>query len=396
MGPETAQVVIVGGGVVGASAAWHLTRLGCRDVLVLERGKRAGEGSTGRATGGFRAQFGTPVNVRLSLLAREKLLAFEDETGVDPGYEPHGYLFLAGGEESLDALRRALGVQRGAGLLDSREVDRREIAALNPALRLDEVIGATFCPTDGFIRPLAILRGYLEAAARSGVRIRYGESCRKIRVEPRGDGSRAPARVTGVRTERGDIATPAVVDAAGAWAAEVASLAGAALPVRPERRQVAATAPFDGLPAAMPMTIFADDGFHLRVRDGRTLLLWPRESRSSDPFDTRFDPKWLDGLMDLAVRRVPCLARTAIDPGACRAGLYEMSPDRHAILGESPEVKGLYYACGSSGHGIMHAPALGQLLAEIVLDGEASSLDVRALRPSRFDEGDPNPEAGLL
>ncbi len=193
--------------------------------------------------------------------------------------------------------------------------------------------------------------------------------------------------MVGVRTEAGEIVTRCLVDAAGAWAAGVAALAGADLPVVPERRQVAVTHPFGGLPESMPMTIFLEDGFHLRVREGRVLLLWPRESRTADPLDMRFETSWLDGLMDRAVGSVPCLSAASIDIAACRAGLYEMSPDHHAILGESPEVRGLYYANGSSGHGVMHAPALGQLLAEIILDGRATSIDVGSLRPSRFVEG---------
>lgn len=391
MSRERADVVVVGGGVIGASVAWHLARRGCRDVLVLERGAGPGEGSTGRATGGFRAQFDTPVNVRLSLLALEELLAFAGETGVDPGYEPHGYLFLAETDEQRSALRRALAVQRSAGLDASREVTMAEIAELNPAVDLSGITGGTFCAIDGFLRPLALLEGYTKAARRLGVRFRHGAACDAIRVEERA-GER---RVTGVRAGEEEIATPAVVDAAGAWAAQVAALAGAELPVTPLRRQVAPTGSFDGLPPDMPMTIWPD-GFHLRVREGRVLLLWARETPAADPFDARFDPAGVDGLFEVAARRVPALAATAIDLPAGWAGLYEMSPDRHAILGESPEVRGLWYAAGSSGHGVMHAPALGRLLAELLLDGAASSLDVRPLRPSRFAEGEPNRGTGLL
>ncbi|MBA3583481.1 MAG: FAD-binding oxidoreductase [Gemmatimonadetes bacterium] len=383
MATETADVVIVGAGIVGASVAWHLAERGCRDVIVLERGEGPGEGSTGRATGGFRAQFDSEINVRLSLLARRKLLRFEEDTGVTPGYAPCGYLFLAQSQKDLQILRAALAVQRDAGLGESREIGPEEVAEINPHVRLEGIVGGTFCAADGFICPLDILGGYLAAAARNGVRVRYGESCCGIRVE----GAGGTDRVVGVRTEAGEIATRRLVDAAGPWAAGVAALAGADLPVVPERRQVAVTCPFDGLPDTMPMTIFLEDGFHLRVREGRVHLLWPRESRTADPLDMRFETSWLDGLMDRAVGSVPCLSAASIDIAACRAGLYEMSPDHHAILGESVEVRGLYYANGSSGHGVMHAPALGQLLAEIILDGRATSIDVGSLRPSRFVEG---------
>ena len=389
---ETAEAVVVGAGVVGASVAWHLARRGCRGVVVVERGARPGEGSTGRATGGFRAQFGSAVNVGLSLLAREELTEFPELVGGEPVYDPCGYLFLATGEAALAELRAAIRVQREAGLGESREVGPGEIRELNPHASTDGVVGGTWCPSDGFVRPLGVLAGYLDAAGRLGVDLRFGEEVSGFRVEG-GEGDR---RIAGVITSRGEIATRRVVNAAGAWAGEVAALAGAELPVVPERRQVASTRPFDGLPERMPMTIWADDGFHLRVRDGRVLLLRPRESAGETPFDTRFDRGWLGGLMELARERVPALAGAEIDPAASWCGLYEVSPDRHASLGASPDVAGLFFANGSSGHGVMHAPALGLLLAELLLDGRATSLDVAPLDPGRFRAGRPSFAPTLL
>jgi sarcosine oxidase subunit beta len=176
----------------------------------------------------------------------------------------------------------------------------------------------------------------------------------------------------------------------------VAAWAGVTLPVTPLRRQAAATAACDLLPETMPMTIFAGDGFHLRVRDGRVLLLRPTPGAAGRPFDDSVEPAWVQEVAEVACRRLPVLSRVPVDPGACWAGLYEMSPDRHAILGPAPGCSNLFLANGSSGHGVMHAPALGQLLAEIISDGTASSLDVRSLRPTRFEEGDPNAGSGLL
>src|SRR5215211_1528718 len=178
----TAEVVIVGGGVVGASVAYHLAARGVRDVLVLERGASPGAGSTGRATGGFRAQFGTRVNALLSLLSREKLLRFEEETGVDPGFRQVGYLFVAGCGEELRELVYAQAVQHECGLAEAREVNVEEVARLNPALNLGGVAGGVYCPSDGFIRPLEILRGYAEAAARLGARFRYGVTVEGVRA----------------------------------------------------------------------------------------------------------------------------------------------------------------------------------------------------------------------
>lgn len=347
----TAGIVIAGAGVIGCSIAWHLACRGLRDIVVVDRHAAPGGGSTARATGGFRAQFGTAVNVRLSLLSREKLLRFQEETGVSPGYEPHGYLFLATAEEQLRQLRDALEVQRRCGMTDARTVTPEQARELNPAIDDPEIAGGTFSPTDGFIRPMEILRGYYESALRMGVRFAFGQDIRSL--------------------------DPGVtyVNAAGAWASELCDV-----PVVPLRRRVAGTEPTQVLPPNMPMTIWAGDGFHLRVRDGRVLLLWP-----DTPAD---DEAWMHEVLARAHRRVPALRGVPIDEASCWSGLYEMSPDRHAILGPHPDRPNVYLANGSSGHGVMHAPAIGQLIAEMILEG-ATSIDIRALRPSRFAEGDP-------
>ncbi len=227
---------------------------------MLDAASGPGQGSTGRATGGFRAQFATPVNVRLSLLARDKLLRFRDELGADPGYDPRGYLWLASDETQLARLRALRAIQHGEGLAEAVEVTPADIAELAPAIDRAGLVGGAFCPTDGFIRPLAILDGYLAAAARLGVRVDWDS--RVVAIERSGD------RIDAVRTARGRVPADVVIDAAGAWAAPVAALAGVALPVAPLRRQILPTVQQSALPAEMPMTIFAD-GFHLRVRDGR-------------------------------------------------------------------------------------------------------------------------------
>ncbi len=386
---RSAQVIVIDAGVIGASVAYHLAERGCGDVLVLERNPEPGRGSTRRATGGFRAQFGSEANVRLSLLSREKLLRFEEELGVDPGYRPCGYLFLAEDEAQLDALRAAQEVQRGADLEEAREVGPSEIAQINPAVRADGIVGGAFCPTDGFIWPMEIVRGYVEAAERLGVRFEYGTGCEGFRLD-------GPGRISTVRATSGDVAAGSVVNAAGAWAASVARDAGLDLPVEPLRRQAAVTHPFDALSQDMPMTVFVEDGFHLRVRDGRVLLLLPDEPDGVDPFDQSVEEDWLGLVVETARERVPCLRQASVDRARCWAGLYEMSPDGHALLGALPEAENFYFANGSSGHGVMHAPALGQLLSEIILDGAAHTLDAHALRPTRFREGEPNAGPALL
>lgn len=379
--------VIVGAGVIGASVAYHLARRGVRDVLIIDEREAAGQGSTSRATGGFRAQFGTEVNVRLSLLSREKLRSFGEETGVDPGYDPRGYIFLARSREELSALDAAREIQNRCHLSETRMVSREEAARITPAVAPEQHIGGSFCPTDGFIRPLEILRGYLQAALRLGTRVRYGVRLTGFTT--------SGSRIAAVETTEGSIAVETVINAAGAWAACVTRHLGFALPVMPRRRQVASTVETDALPPSTPMTIFAGDGFHFRVRDGRVLLLWPDELPVEDPFSTDVEDVSLQEIVRLRDERLPILRHIPLDRQHCWGGLYEISPDRHAILGRAPEWENLWLANGSSGHGVMHAPALGQLLAEMITGAEPS-IDVTPLRPERFAEGALNRGVDLL
>jgi glycine/D-amino acid oxidase-like deaminating enzyme len=382
-------VVIVGAGVMGASAAYHLAARGRRDVLVIDCGSAAGEGSTSRATGGFRAQYGTAINVRLSLLTRSKLRRFSDEVGGECGYVPAGYLWLASSAGVLKGLAEARALQHAEGLTEATGATPDEVALINPAIALDGILGGSFCPTDGFVHPLGILNGYLEAAQRLGVDVSWGEEA--VDAERSASG-----RITALLTTRRRIATDMVINAAGAWAGAFGSACGLNVPVSPLRRQVALTEPTRALPDSMPMTIFTDDGFHLRVRDGRVLLLWPTPGLLGRPFDATVDAEWIDAVTAKAHARVPVLRDVPVDSAGSWAGLYEMSPDKHAILGAHPECENLFLINGSSGHGVMHAPALGHLLAEVVLDGRATTIDTHALRPERFSEGDLNESAGPL
>lgn len=377
MSPVSWDVLVVGGGVVGWSVAHHLARAGVRRIVVVDRGG----GSTERATGGFRAQFATEVNVRLSLLSREKLLAFQEETGVDPGYRSAGYLFLAATDAQRQQLGTALEVQRGCGCADAALVDLEDVRRLVPCIRTDGVVGGAFSPRDGFIRPLQIRQGYLEAALRAGVQ----------RIAAAVTGLSRQGDVLRVETSAGVHEAATVVNAAGAWAGALGAMAGVDVPVTPLRRQVARTVPTSALPASTPMTIFAD-GFHFRVRDDHVLLLWPNDG-APDPFDVSVEPEWTAQVAAATRERVPPLADVPI--ASTYAGLYEMSPDEHALLGPAHGLEQLFLVNGSSGHGVMHSPALGQLAAEM-LTGRTPSLDVHALRPSRFAEGRPNPVRRLL
>ncbi len=353
-----AGIVIVGAGVIGSSIAWHLAARGVRDIVVRERHHDFGGGSTPKATGGFRAQFGSEVNVRLSLLSRQKLLRFQDEFGVDSGYRQYGYLFLARSKREIEELRRAQKIQYACGLTEARMIDAAMTRELNPAVDDPTIMGGAYCPTDGFIRAMQILRGYSDAARRLGVRFEFGCEVKKL--------------------------DPAVtyVNAAGPWAGEISNV-----PVTPLRRRVASTVPTNILPETTPMTIWAGDGFHFRVRDGRVLLLWPDNPPN--------DEVWMEKVLIFTRERVPVLCDVPIDSEHCWSGFYEMSPDRHAIVGRDPQIENLFLANGSSGHGVMHAPAIGQLLAELIVDGK-TSIDITPLRPSRFAEGKPTIGSTLL
>jgi glycine/D-amino acid oxidase-like deaminating enzyme len=384
---ETADVVIIGGGIVGASIAYHLTEAGCRDVLVIEREAHQGKGSTGKSMGGVRAQFATPVNILMSLYSIDFFARFEEATGYPADYRPHGYLFAATTERHLDYLKANRARQMSLGLKGVELVSREEIAEIVPQLRSDDIMGGTFCPTDGFVDPHSVMMGFMLRARERGARLWLSTSVESIEVE-RGE-------VAAVVTSRGRVETRAVVNAAGAWAAEVARLAGCELPVKPLRRQLVPTEPFDKLPARFPMVVDMSTGFHFRREGQRILLAW-NDPQETHGFKTDFDLSFIEKILVRAAERVPCLAEAEVNPQRAWAGLYEMTPDHHAIIGEATGVRGLFLANGFSGHGVMHSPATGRLISELILHGETRLLDARPLRPERFSEGDLLTEAAVI
>lgn len=378
---KKAEVVIIGGGVVGASVAYHLTERGVKDILILEREPQQGLGSTGKATGGVRAQFETEINIRMSLYSLNFFSQFNYITGVECGYESRGYLFLAGNERQLDYLKTNVERQRSLGLKDVEIVDAESISKMVSGLNVSDISGGSYCPIDGFIDPLAVMAGFTKVATDRGAQVMHGVHVTGIKTES--------DKAVAVETDEGEIFADNIVLCSGAWAKEIAATAGIDLPVEPLRRQIIWARSQAELPINLPMVIDLNDGFHFRpAKNSRHELLFAYPD-PDEPNSTRtdFDPAFIDKVLPKAKHRAPFLAETEIVHEKCRAGLYEMSPDHHAILGGC-EVEGLYFANGFSGHGVMHSPATGRALAEIIVDGKASFLDVSSLSLDRFARGE--------
>ncbi len=380
-----AEIVIIGGGVVGASVAYHLTQRGCRDVLLIEREGSLGLGSTGKATGGVRAQFETDINIKLSLYS----LDFFRDWDFDCEYDPRGYLFLATDAQQFEYLKRTGTRQRELGYAEVELLDRKAITSLVPGMHCDDIVGGSFGRRDGFINPLAVLEGFMTEAAIKGARVKTGTVVRSINVES--------GRVTGLRTSDGILECERVVICSGAWAKNLAATAGIDLPVEPQRRQIVWARTPHALPQDLPMVIDLSNGFHFRpardfhadaaVADGHDILFAYPDPEEPVGFSTDFDEEFLAKVAEKAAHRAPFLNGSKIVYEKCRAGLYENSPDTHAILGGCA-IEGLYFANGFSGHGVMHSPATGRALSEIILDGEASFLDVSCLSIERFAKGE--------
>ena len=384
---ETADVVIIGGGIVGSSIAWHLCEAGCTNVFVLERESQQGKGSTGKSMGGVRAQFATDVNIQMSLYSIPFYATFEEQTGETAGYRPQGYLFLATSDRQLQQLQANQVRQKALGLKDAEMLSADDIRKSFPLLRTDDVAGGSFCPTDGFVDPNSAMVGFSKAACSRGARVL--KSAEVLGIETDGHGACA------VRTSNCEIATRVVVNAAGAWATQVGRMVGIELPVVPTKRMLVPTEPFAEFPHTAPMIIDMSNGFHFRPESLGFLLAW-NDADERHGFDTNFEPDFLEKILTRAAERVPCFENLAVNPKKAWAGLYEVTPDHHCILGAVPEVPGFFVANGFSGHGVMHAPATGRILADLILKGETSIVDAHVLRPSRFREGDTIHETAVL
>lgn len=369
---ESAGVVIIGAGIVGSSIAWHLAQRGFTDVVVLEKADTEVSGSTARSAAGVRHQFATEVNVRLSIYSIERLKHFTEETGGYSGLKQIGYLLLVSDAEIWKQYQRNASLQQSLGVR-SRTLSPAEASKLVPFARLDDVIGATWCPDDGHCDPHGIATGYLNAARRAGVEVRRATPATAIK--------RSGARVVAVKTPQGSVACETVINAAGSWAGEVGALAGLKIPVLPYRRCVYMTEPV-ALPEC-PFVIDASSGFYMRP-EGEKLLIGVTNEEEPPGENLAVDWEWLETVLERGAARFPFLANTGIVRRNCWAGLYENTPDHSPILGRHPDVENYLDASGFSGHGVMHSPATGMLIAEEVLDGRAHTIDIDDLRITRF------------
>jgi sarcosine oxidase, subunit beta len=372
--PRTAGVVVIGGGVVGCSIAYHLARRGQTDVLVLER-DAVGAGTTSKAAGGIRAQFATETEIRFSLESRRVFETFAEEFGVDPGYTRIGYLFLVTDEADLRGFEARMALQRGLGV-DVRRLAPDDAARLVPGLRVDDLVAAVWGPDDAMAGPAEVTDGFARRARALGVRIVEGVEVTAIEQEG--------GRVRGVRTTRGPVATPVVVNAAGPAAARVARLAGVRVPVHPRRRHIFYTEPFLELPGPVPLTTDRGSGFYFRKELDAVLLSPGDVTDVGDDLVAPVDWSMVEDVVPKAVHRLPALERARIAGGW--AGLRPLTPDDHAIIGPAPGVEGFFLAVGFCGHGFQHAPATGRLVAEWLLDG-APSMDLSLFDPGRFSAG---------
>ncbi|MDD2695512.1 MAG: FAD-binding oxidoreductase [Anaerolineales bacterium] len=372
--PKTANIVVIGGGVMGASTAYHLALRGEKDIVLLEKEEFFGLGATGRCAGGVRYQFSTEINVKLSLVSLPMLERFQEETGQSIDYRKCGYLFILTNEADVQVFQAAMRMQNRLGA-QTEWLTGDEIRQRLPNMRLEDVLGGTFNAQDGLVDPNSVVMGYINAGTRRGVRALTNSAVTGISVEH--------GKVTGVQTARGSIAAPVVVDATGPWSGATSQLAGLRVPVTPLRRQWLTTAPLAEIPPDFPFMLDFAHSLYFH-REGMGLLTGMSNPNEKPGFDQSVDPEWELVHMEAATRRLPLLEKAGL--ASHWAGLYEVSPDAHPIFGKTP-VKGYYLVTGFSGHGFMHGPVSGKLMSEIILDGQATTVDVSMLDLARFEEG---------
>lgn len=367
---NTADVVIIGGGIVGASTAFHLAEQGQKNVVLCERDLLA-QASTGLCVGGIRQQFSHPANILLSQEVIRLFERFEEEFDVDIQFRQAGYIFLAQHSDTWEDVKTSVQIQHKYGV-PVELLPPEEIKSRWAYLEVNDLEGGTFCPEDGYADPYLVAMAFANAARRLGVHIREQTHVTAISVEH--------GRIRGVSTTQGPISAPIIVNTAGAWGGEIARMAGLKIPVKPYRRQVFATKAFDLIPRPVPMVIDLDSLFYFRGEDPCIILgMSDREETSS--FTTHVDRAFLERVIEAAVYRAPVLEKAEILRGW--GGLYAITPDENPIIGAIPEIEGFLCAVGFSGHGFQHGPAVGRILAELICKGQ-TDFDLTPFAHDRF------------
>ncbi len=372
------DVIIIGAGVIGCSIAYHLCKLGLTNVLLIEKEEFPGTGSTSKANGGIRAQFTTEINVQMSLLSMRLLDEMDEEMRSQSGYLKAGYLFMTAKQEHLMQLEKNIGYQQQLGVSVDL-LNREEIAARVPFAKTDDLVGGSFGSRDGFIDPNGLTNAFLTRALAMGAR--YLSRTEVVGLVRGGVGE----RVRGVKTNAGDFFADFVINCVGPSAHKIGEMTGIEVPVQPVRRQIAVTGPTPFMPRVIPMTIDMDTGLLIR-RDGDGTSLAYSIPDEPPGFNLKFDPEFVELIAPMMMQRFPILEPAGFNFSRCWAGCYEVSPDHHAILGESG-VPGFLLCNGFSGHGVMHSLAAGLAMAELIVKGRAESIDIAPLSVRRFAEG---------
>ena len=371
---KTADAVIIGGGIVGLSIAYYLALKKAGRIVLFEKGQ-LGEGSTSRCVGGIRTQFSTEINIRFSLESLKVFEQFKEEFGINPEFKRIGYLFLATNDGEMKIFKENVKLQKKFNI-PVELLSPDEISARWPYLKMDDILGGTFCPWDGYAGPSEVLSGFTIGAKRAGVKIYEG-------IEVLGISS-AKGKIYGVKTKGEEIFTSLVINAGGPYAASIGEMVGIKIPIKPLRRQIFITAPFHLTDHPIPLTIDFHRGWYFRQEGDGLLLSGPLDLEPS--FNLNIDYEAMAETSENAMYRVPVLEKARIARGW--AGLYEISPDHHAILGKVPEAGGFILANGFSGHGFQHSPAVGKVIAESIVDGKAATICISSLSIERFERGE--------
>jgi sarcosine oxidase subunit beta len=372
--PTTADIVIIGGGVMGASAAYHLAKRGMKNTVLLEKEEFFGTGATGRCAGGVRYQFSTEINVRLSQESLPMIERFKEEIGQDVNYIQCGYLLVATNEQDAVTFKRNVELQNRLGV-PTQLLSGDDVRARLPLMKFDDAIAGTFNQKDGIVDPNGVVMGYVSAAQKMGVQAISKAEVTGITV--------SGGEVRAVQTNLGEVQTRMVLNAAGPWSGLIGQMASVSLPIVPLRRQMFTTNPLKEVPADFPFVIDFAKSLYFH-REGEGLLIGMSNQNEKPGFDQNVDEDFELVNLEAAIERMPLVERAS--RASHWAGLYEVTPDAHPIYGGT-DVKGFTVCTGFSGHGFMHGPVSGKLMSEYILDGTYSTLDVSMLDLKRFEEG---------